>query len=144
MDGGFTVAPEKLVGLPTNARRRPFPKSLASYSFDRALIVEGAELAAMLVANRFHFENNCAILSKDRRYPVGATFETVKQMLSRNPSLAVFALHDCSANGMELASMLRTESWFPEAGTRIYDLGLRPSQIPPGERLGMPERLRRP
>ena len=129
--------PEKLIGLPTTPPP-PVPEELSSYSFDRALIVEGAELAAMLVANRFHFENNCAILSKDRRYPIGATFETVKQMLGRNPNLAVFAVHDCSANGMELASMLRTESWFPDAGVRIYDLGLRPSQIPPGERLGVP------
>ena len=128
---------EKLTFVPT-APPAPIPAELESYSFDRALIVESAAIAAMLVANRFHFENNAAILSFDRRFPAGATFDTVRGMLARNPGLAVFALHDCSIEGVGLASRLRADGWFPDASMRIYDLGLRPAQLPRSEVFGEP------
>jgi hypothetical protein len=78
----------------------------------------------MLVANNFHFENNCAILSLDG-YPVGR-FATVFQMLGNNPNLTVFALHDASSTGVELPAFLRSPQWFPNVSVRIVDLGLRP------------------
>jgi hypothetical protein len=99
---------------------------LTAYSFDRALVCESADIAAMLVANRFHFENNCAILSADRRYPAGPLFDTVMAMLRRNPSLLVLTAHDASPAGTLVPSTLRRADWFPEPGTRIADLGIRP------------------
>lgn len=101
---------------------------LTAYSFDRALIVDHGEIAAMLVANRFHFENNCAILSLDRRFPVGGLFGTVKTMLQRNPNLTIAVMHDAAPAGIEATRRLREEGWFPEAGVRIADLGLTPRQ----------------
>ena len=97
---------------------------LTSYSFDRALITDTDEMAAMLVANNFHFENNCAILSV-AGYP-GPLSDTILTMLRRNPRLTVFAVHDAAVDGLLLPSRLRA-SWFPDPAIRIVDLGLRPA-----------------
>lgn len=105
------------------------PPDLTAYSFDRALIVDQAEVAAMLVANRFHFENNCAILSIDKGFPANGRFEQVREMLRRNPHLIVFALHNASAEGMRSVPTLRDQGWFPDPVTRIADLGLRPRHV---------------
>lgn len=101
------------------------PDDVSAYSFDRALVADRAETAHLLVANNFHFENNCAILSADG-YPENV-FATVMTMLRRNPALFVFALHDADAAGIGLAGRLRTGDWFPDPTTaRVLDLGLRP------------------
>lgn len=121
---------ERLLPLPA---AQPLPArqvepDLTAYSFDRALVTDHAETAAMLVANNFHFENNCAILSADG-YPPGRT-ETIMEMLRRNPQLQVYALHDATAPGCLLIPTLREEKWFPDRSIRIVDLGLRPQHVP--------------
>jgi hypothetical protein len=100
------------------------PADVASFSFDRAVVTDTWETAQMLVANRFHFEHHCAVLSRDG-YPDGIA-DTVKEMLRRNPRLTVFALHDASPGGCLLPLTLRDPAWFPDPGVRIVDLGLRP------------------
>ena len=100
------------------------PTDLSAYSFDRALVTGSREIAAMLVANRFHFENNCAILSYDG-YP-DHVFDTVMSMLRRNPGLTVYAIHNASYAGMRLAGHMRDDTWFPDRSVRVVDLGLRP------------------
>jgi len=100
------------------------PTDLSAYSFDRALVTGSREIAAMLVANRFHFENNCAILSYDG-YP-DHVFDTVMSMLRRNPNLTVYTVHNASYAGMRLAGHMRDDTWFPDRAVRIVDLGLRP------------------
>lgn len=100
---------------------------VSAYSFDRALITDHSEIAAMLVANNFHFENNCAILSL-HGYPFQAA-DTIKTMLARNPNLKVFALHDASIEGTQLGKTLRNNDWFPDRNVRIIDLGLRPMHV---------------
>jgi hypothetical protein len=100
---------------------------LSAYSFDRALVVQHADLAAMLVANNFHFENNCAILSADG-YPFGLA-PTIMEMLRRNPNLKVFALHDASPSGCALPRALRGPNWFPDLSIPVIDLGLRPKHV---------------
>ena len=60
---------------------------LAHYSFDRAVICDRARTVDLLLANNFHFENNCAVLSVDG-YPRGV-FDTVLAMLRRNPRLRI-------------------------------------------------------
>jgi hypothetical protein len=101
------------------------PPDLTAYSFDRALVTNLGETAAMLVANNFHFENNCAILSADG-YPYERA-ETILAMLRQNPQLTVFAVHDASIPGCHLPRRLREERWFPDPALRIVDLGLRPA-----------------
>lgn len=82
----------------------------------------------MLIANHFHFEHNCAILSLNG-YPE-PIFATVMEMLRRNPDLKVFAIHDCSWQGVQMIEQLRTsDRWFKDSHVTIIDLGLRPQQI---------------
>jgi DNA-directed RNA polymerase subunit RPC12/RpoP len=100
------------------------PADVAAFSFDRAVVTDTWQTAQMLVANRFHFEHNCAVLSRDG-YPDGIA-DTVKEMLRRNPRLTVFALHDASPGGCLLPLTLRDAEWFPDPAIRIVDLGLRP------------------
>jgi hypothetical protein len=80
-----------------------------------------------LIANNFHFENNCAILSVNG-YPQDIA-ETVLTMLRRNPGLRLFALHDASWEGCRLPLLLRGERWFPDTAVQIVDLGLRPRHV---------------
>lgn len=101
---------------------------VTAYSFDRLIVCQTDAIAQMLIANNFHFENNCAILSLSG-YPQ-RIFAVTMQMLRRNPELRVFAFHDCSAEGMELVLKLRTDSnWFPDDNIVILDVGLLPRQI---------------
>ncbi|HLM66526.1 MAG TPA: hypothetical protein VK358_03320, partial [Longimicrobium sp.] len=127
-------APPKLLPPPTPATpAREVPPDVAAFSFDRAVVTDRAETAAMLVANGFHFEHNCAVLSHDG-YPDGIA-DTVKTMLRRNPNLTVFALHDASPDGCMLPLQLREQDWFPDPAVRIVDVGLRPEHV---RRLGTP------
>jgi hypothetical protein len=103
---------------------REVPADVAAFSFDRAVVTERWETAQVLVANRFHFEHNCAVLSLDG-YPDGIA-GTIRDMLRRNPRLTVFALHDASVEGCHLPLRLRDAEWFPDPRVRIVDLGLRP------------------
>lgn len=98
------------------------------YSFDRVVICDSATIAQLLIANNFHFENNCAVLSITG-YPQGI-FSTVLEMLRRNPELKVYALHNASPHGVTLIHNLRTSSyWFAESTVTIYDLGLLPRHV---------------
>jgi len=107
----------------------PLEADIADYSFDRAVICDRARTADLLIANNFHFENNCAILSSDG-YPEGV-FDTVKTMIKRNPRLHVFTLHDATPDGCRLATKIaEAPDWF--AGkTLVVDLGLRPRPAGP-------------
>lgn len=101
---------------------------LTAYSFDRAVICDSSAIAQLLIANNFHFENNCAVLSITG-YPQ-SIFSTVLEMLTRNPDLKVYALHNASPRGVTLTHHLRTSpNWFQNRNVIIYDLGLLPRQI---------------
>ena len=101
---------------------------ISVYSFDRVVICDNAAIAQLLIANNFHFENSCAVLSISG-YPQ-TIFSTVLDMLRRNPELKVYALHDASPSGSELVYRLRTSpDWFLNTNVMIYDLGLLPRQI---------------
>jgi hypothetical protein len=101
---------------------------VTDYSFDRLVVCNSPEIAQMLIANNFHFENNCAILSIGG-YPANI-FDTVLQMLRRNPDLMVYAFHDASPDGVKLVHELRTSpGWFQEYPATIIDLGLLPRQV---------------
>lgn len=105
---------------------RALEADITDYSFDRAVICDRARTADLLLANNFHFENNCAVLSIDG-YPE-AQFETVRAMLKRNPRLRVFALHDATPAGCRLAHTLATDSAWFAAPVKVTDVGLRPGQ----------------
>lgn len=101
---------------------------VTAYSFDRLVVCDSASIAQLLIANNFHFENNCAILSITG-YPQ-SIFDTTMQMLRRNPDLKVYAVHDCNPQGISLVHHLRTNvSWFLNSEIVIIDIGLTPRQI---------------
>ncbi|MCU0543756.1 MAG: hypothetical protein MUE44_16500 [Oscillatoriaceae cyanobacterium Prado104] len=101
---------------------------VSAYSFDRVVVCDRPEIAQFLIANNFHFENNCAVLSITE-YPQ-SIFEATMQMLRRNPDLKVYALHDCNPQGIGLANHLRTSpNWFANNSAVIIDLGLLPRQV---------------
>jgi hypothetical protein len=116
--------PEKLVvpGLLGSIDFTPDEPDLADYSFDRVVVCQRREIVDLLVANDFHFENNCAVLSADG-YP-GNLFGPVRQMLMNNPDLHVSVYHDASFEGVQLADKLRADpKWFPPTAV-IEDVGL--------------------
>ncbi|NEP09428.1 MAG: hypothetical protein F6K14_04155 [Symploca sp. SIO2C1] len=122
-------APEKLLQQP---REQFTPATIESdvtaYSFDRLVVCDSAEIAQMLIANNFHFDNNCAVLSITG-YPQ-SIFATTMQMLRNNPDLQVYGLHDCNPSGMELVHQLQTDTkWFAQSNVVIVDVGLLPRQI---------------
>jgi hypothetical protein len=101
---------------------------VSAYSFDRLVVCDSPEIAQFLIANNFHFENNCAVLSVTG-YPQ-SIFDTIMQMLRRNPDLKVYALHDCTPRGIALVNQLRTSpNWFQNSSVIIIDIGLLPWQI---------------
>ncbi|MFN6487221.1 MULTISPECIES: hypothetical protein [unclassified Nostoc] len=101
---------------------------VTAYSFDRLVVCDTASIAQLLIANNFHFENNCAILSITG-YPQ-SIFDTTMQMLRRNPDLKVYAIHDCNPQGIGLVHNLRTNAnWFLNSEIVIIDIGLTPRQI---------------
>lgn len=113
-----------------NTPVEPLEEDIADYSFDRAVICDRARTVDLLVANNFHFENNCAVLSFDG-YPKGV-FGTIRKMLKKNPKLQVFVLHDATPGGCALAQKLITDPhWFGGSGLRVIDLGLRPRHAKP-------------
>jgi len=141
--------PEGLVDAnPNTLTSTPVLPELLNYSFDRCLIVDNADIAAMLVANRFHFENNCAILSADGGYPARERRDAIMTMLDRNPNLVVAYLHDASASAFAAAATLRSAEWFGDRRVWIADIGLSPRQawaqkllVEHGENVGVASRL---
>ncbi len=108
--------------LPKELPARKLPAELATYSFDRAVICDKPAIVDLLLANNFHFENNCAVLSVTG-YPANV-FESVRNMLRSNPRIEVYALHDASYHGHGLARQLATSpEWFKGIG-RVTDVGL--------------------
>ncbi len=131
-------SPEGVIVRPDSdqAPRRPAEADIGDYSFDRAVICDRARTVDLLLANNFHFENNCAILSVDG-YPRGP-FETVRTMLKRNPRLQVFALHDATFVGCALAHRLANDpAWF-HGQVPVVDVGLRPGHTGPFRGLLLP------
>ena len=101
---------------------------VSAYSFDRLVVCDRPEIAQFLIANNFHFENNCAVLSITG-YPQNI-FDTTMEMLRRNPDLKVYALHDCTPRGIGLVDHLRTSpNWFSNSSAIIIDIGILPRQI---------------
>lgn len=107
---------------------------------DRVVVTQHAETAAMLVANGFHAEHACAVLSLDG-YPFGMA-KTARERLRRNPRLTVFALHSATAEGLQLPFTLREPAWFPERTTLVVDAGMRSALGEYCRRVRLPLRIR--
>jgi hypothetical protein len=134
--GAHNNPPGLIVRKPDRAVPTPREADIGDYSFDRAVICDRARTVDLLIANNFHFENSCAVLSI-RGYPPGP-FETVRTMLKRNPKLQVFALHDASIPGCELAHTLANDPLWFKGQALVTDVGLRPRHAGPFRGLFLP------
>jgi len=114
--------------LPTDKNYTPVNPEITNYSFDRVVVTDISSIAQFLIANNFHFENNCAVLSITG-YPE-EIFDTVLEMLKRNQELKVYALHDATPQGVSLVYKIKTNpGWFANSSATIYDLGILPRQV---------------
>jgi hypothetical protein len=114
----------KMPPLQLKAPAGPTHALSESYNVSQALICDRPETVAFLLANDFHIEQRCAILSVGGYPP--EDFEGLRQMLKRNPQLNVFVLHDASYNGCRLYQELTSDpAWF-KGSKRVFDLGLFP------------------
>lgn len=122
-------SPEKLLTTPREAQLPAVVSpEVSAYSFDRLVVCESDTIAHLLITNNFHFENNCAILSI-KGYPK-SIFDTTMQMVRRNPDLKVYALHNCTPQGIERLHQLRqSPKWFLDSNVVIVDVGILPRQI---------------
>ncbi|TVU54551.1 MAG: hypothetical protein EA414_06495 [Arthrospira sp. PLM2.Bin9] len=101
---------------------------ITSYSFDRLMVCDNSAIAQFLIANNFHFNHNCAIVSITG-YPENI-FSTILEMAKRNAELVVYAVHDATIRGVSLTHHLRnTPQWFANTTIPIYDVGLTPQQV---------------
>ena len=117
-----------LPAIPKDSGTIEINSEISAYSFDRVVVCDSAAIAQVLIANKFHFEHNSAVLSITG-YPQ-RIFSTVLDMLRRNQELKVYALHDASPHGVGLVHRLRTNPiWFQNSNVTIYDLGILPRQI---------------
>ncbi len=99
-------------------------KDLDDYTVERVIICDHSQIVDFLLANNFHIEQKCAVLSIGGYPP--QHFERIKEMLKRNPALNVFVLHNASLNGCRIYHQLITDrNWFP-GSERVFDMGLHP------------------
>jgi hypothetical protein len=121
--------PPKILASPKIATAQVAASSrVIAYKFDRVVVCDSPNIANLLIKNNFHFINNCAVLAIDR-YP-HRDFVKIKEMLDSIPDLQVFALHDCSPQGLKMIQHLRTEKiWFPDLEIPIISVGILPRQI---------------
>ncbi|NEP37862.1 MAG: MFS transporter permease [Okeania sp. SIO2H7] len=123
------LAPSKEMSEPIEIN-----SEVKAYSFDRVIVCDTAEIAQFLIANNFHFEHNCAVLSIDG-YPQNI-FSTVMQMLKQNPDLKVYAFHSATPRGVTTINELRNSpNWFGGNNLIIYDLGLLPRHVFPSKNM---------
>jgi hypothetical protein len=109
----------------TKGLTKPMEEELESYSFDRAVVCDQNGTVDLLLANDFHFENNCAVITAGG-YPQHA-FPVVRKMLRKNPRLEVYVLHDATPYGCRLAYELRNDpEWFGGTDVSVFDAALRP------------------
>lgn len=126
----WRTAHEAMPGVIESTKGQPrltpeLEEELEQYSFDRAVVTDSRMIVDTLIANNFHFENNCAVMSVDG-YPKH-TFGILRKMVRQNPRIQVYVLHDATPEGCSLAHKLRNDpEWFAGIGT-VVDVGLRPA-----------------
>ncbi len=101
------------------------------YGAEGILILEYPLIVDLFVLNHFHTENRVVVVS-ECGYP-DYIVPHVNQILSRQPFIPVYVLHDSTNHGMEMVTRLTESKIFHLRGHPVTDLGLQqtdPEQLP--------------
>lgn len=97
---------------------------LLDYGVPRVLICQQQAVATMLLANEFHIELACPILTWAEAIPAA-----IHRMIQRSQAVEIYLLHDASPDGLALASDARRNLGIDTmAHVALLPLGLRPTQ----------------
>lgn len=102
-------------------------KDLKEWHADKALIVDDADFAVYLYLNNFHRDQNCYILSEDKR-PSGV-YKSFQQRVSAGEGLPTFIIHDAGlSEGQMLSRMRKDGGW--QFLSEVRDLGIHAKDLP--------------
>jgi DNA-directed RNA polymerase subunit RPC12/RpoP len=98
-----------------------------AHGFDRLLVCGSDAIVDVLLANSFHADHRCAVISVSG-YPLWAT-ELVLPGFRATPPEQIAVVHDADLRGCRLAREVRTGAgWFGGgSGVSVLDAGLRPA-----------------
>lgn len=107
-------------------------KKMEDVSFDdfypeKTLIIEDPDYAVLLLLNNFHLENNCLILTADKK-PHGS-FKYLQDRLLADEPMPVFLLHDVSKNSNLYLNTITSDPSWNLSMDQITDLGLNPDEL---------------
>jgi hypothetical protein len=106
-------------------------REIEDYAFENLVVCDDDGIVDVLLANGFHVDNRCAVLSVSG-YPDHA-FEALMPLLRRHPPARVFAVHDADPEGCKLAARIADDPrWFAGVeAVEVIDAGLRPADATP-------------
>ena len=116
----FLVTPENAKTIIDRLEKK---KELTFEDFkpDKALIVDDTEFAALLLLNNFHRDNNCIVLSMDKK--PNPLFNYFVRLQQSDEKVKVFALHDGGSQEELMVSKINADkAWI--GCDEIVDLGL--------------------
>src|SRR5262245_51432199 len=98
---------------------------LHDYGFEALVICGADDIADFLLANGFHSDHKCPVLSFGG-YPPGV-YERLIDGLRERPPGAVIVIHDADWNGCDLRERVAADPrWFGGVETNVVDAGLGP------------------
>lgn len=121
---------EKLITTPRLHTPPPEWKEADIYDYgaERVLIVDRDILVDLLVLNGFHAQERTLVISANR-YP-DYLMPHVEKVLTENPELPVFFLHDSTSKGMGIFKNKQLSNFPSFAGHPVIDLGIFPEDVP--------------
>lgn len=107
-------------------RAEPLAADAGAYAFERLIVVDSDEIADFLLANGFHADHKCAVLSA-RGYPTWA-YDLLSPRLRAQAPTTVAVLHNADIEGCGLRATVQSDPrWFGGVdGVEVVDAGLRP------------------
>lgn len=119
----FLLTPEVSVEL----MRKLGAMDFKEFHPERVLIVEDEDYAIQLLLNHFHIEQNCLVLTADKRPTSSFQYFKLRQK-SDNP-LSVYVFHDASQNSSRIVNRLEEDWEWGLNPEQLVDLGINPGNL---------------